>query len=91
MKKLNTLLAALASTFILANAANAHTIEVVKAQPINHKDLQASISLQLQETITLSKSAITMNSLPLNIQLAKKQQPEASTTAAIVKVSYSAE
>ncbi|XQW86155.1 hypothetical protein ACOYR1_05320 [Thalassotalea piscium] len=91
MKLLNTLFIILASTSLLANVANANTIEVAKAEPINHNELHAAVKLQLQDTMMQSNSVFSVKDLPINTLLEKNSQQGKEKTVNLANISYNAE
>lgn len=91
MKQLNILLSLITSTILFANMASAQTIEIMKAEPINHEEIHAAVKLQLQDTMALSKATVSNKDLPINTLLVKNSQQGKSKTVTIANISYSAE
>lgn len=91
MKQLNILLSLITSTILFANIANAQTIEIIKAEPINHEELHAAVKLQLQDTMALSTATMFSKELPIDMLLVKNSQQQQNETVTIANISYSAE
>lgn len=91
MTQLNTLLGVLVGTLIFANMASAKTIEIEKAQPIDHKAIHAAVELQLKNTIEISAKLFRAKELPINSLSALNNQEEDIKTLNIAKTDYLAD
>lgn len=91
MKQLNILLSLITSTILFANIASAQTIEIMKAEPINHEEIHAAVKLQLQDTMALSTATLFNKDLPINTILVKNSQQGNGEQITIANISYNAE
>jgi hypothetical protein len=91
MKKLNTLLGLMASTVLVASVFNVQAAELVKAEPINQKELMQTVKLELTRSFNETKLTLLKESTAVESLIVKQVNNKQLPNQVIAKVSYIAE